>query len=125
MASDGLSLVLPSGRVLGHRSLKVYYSQRLRPSDPNVDDPVKSKVALVRERLADPSSSLVPVSGGHGAFGRGLEVVKARNAGEANWAKKQGRAFTDQRRREAHKTMVGFRNNSQKRTSSFFYKNVC
>lgn len=93
----------------------MYYSQRLRPPTSSGEDPVHSKVALVRQRLADPSSSLVPIAGGHGAFGRGLEVVKARNAGEANWAKKQGRAFTDQRTREAFKTKVGFRNNSQKR----------
>lgn len=70
---------------------------------------------MVRQRLADPSSALVPVAGGHGAFGRGLEVVKARNAGEAAWAKKQGRSFKDQRAREAFKTKVGFRNNNQKR----------
>lgn len=114
LSSDGLSLVLPSGRVLGHRALKVYYDQRSRPST-GTEDPVKSKVAMVRQRLADPSSALVPVAGGHGAFGRGLEVVKARNAGEAAWAKKQGRSFKDQRAREAFKTKVGFRNNNQKR----------
>lgn len=79
---------------------------------------------MVRQRLADPSSALVPVAGGHGAFGRGLEVVKARNAGEASWAKKQGRSFKDQRTREAHKTKVGFRNNNQKRTSGVQYPSL-
>lgn len=44
-------------------------------------------------------------------------MVKARNAGEAAWAKKQGRSFKDQRAREAFKTKVGFRNNNQKRMS--------
>lgn len=116
-ASDGLSLVLPSGRVLGHRSLKVYYSQRLRPSNAASTDLTSTKIANVRKRLADPSSALVPIAGGHGGYGRGLEVVKARNAGEAQWAKKQGKSFNDQKSREQFKTKVGFRNNSQKRQS--------
>lgn len=42
-------------------------------------------------------------------------MVKARNAGEANWAKKQGKSFKDQRTREQFRTKVGFRHNSQKR----------
>ncbi len=117
IAGDGLSLVLPSGRVLGHRSLKVYYSQRLRAATAESDDPVRAKVAAVRQRLADPSAALVPVAGGHGAFGRGLDVVKARNAGEANWAKKQGKSFNDQKVKEHFRTKVGFRNNNQKRES--------
>ncbi|BEI98493.1 hypothetical protein CcaverHIS631_0307920 [Cutaneotrichosporon cavernicola] len=114
IAGDGLSLVLPSGRVLGHRSLKVYYAQRLRGAPMDSDDPVRAKVAAVRQRLADPSAALVPVAGGHGAFGRGLDVVKARNAGEANWAKKQGKSFKDQKAREHFRTKIGFRHNSQK-----------
>ncbi|GMK53662.1 hypothetical protein CspeluHIS016_0102480 [Cutaneotrichosporon spelunceum] len=113
VAGDGLSLVLPSGRVLGHRSLKVYYAQRLRGAPMDADDPVRAKVAAVRQRLADPSAALVPVAGGHGAFGRGLDVVKARNAGEAKWAKKQGKSFKDQRTREHFRTKVGFRHNNQ------------
>lgn len=79
---------------------------------------------MVRQRLADPSAALVPVAGGHGAFGRGLDVVKARNAGEATWAKKQGKSFKDQRVREQFRTKVGFRNNSQKRTCLLHIKNV-
>ncbi|KLT39997.1 hypothetical protein CC85DRAFT_166770 [Cutaneotrichosporon oleaginosum] len=113
IAGDGLSLVLPSGRVLGHRSLKVYYAQRLRPAPADAHDPVRAKVAAVRQRLADPGAALVPVAGGHGAFGRGLDMVKARNAGEAKWAKKQGKAFKDQKAREHFRTKVGFRNNNQ------------
>ncbi|WRT65060.1 uncharacterized protein IL334_002002 [Kwoniella shivajii] len=116
LASDGLSLSLPSGRVLGHRSLKVYYSQRLRPftardTSASVN---ASKVAHIRERLADPSLALVPVAGGHGAFGRGQQLMKARNAGEAKWARRQGRSFKDQRVKEDYKTKVGFVHNSQK-----------
>ena len=72
----------------------------------------------LRLRLADPSQALVPVSGGQGAYGRGLQVIKARNAGEAKWARKQGRSFKDQRVKEALKTRVGFVHNSQKRESS-------
>nr|XP_019005453.1 pre-60S factor REI1 [Kwoniella mangroviensis CBS 8507]OCF68914.1 pre-60S factor REI1 [Kwoniella mangroviensis CBS 8507] len=118
LAPDGLSLVLPSGRTLGHRSLKIYYSQRLRPvlqHDTSTSAISAAKVALVRQRLADPSLALVPVAGGHGAFGRGQELMKARNAGEAKWAKRQGRSFKDQRLKEQFKTKVGYVHNNQKR----------
>ncbi|OWZ80522.1 pre-60S factor REI1 [Cryptococcus neoformans Bt85] len=114
LAADGLSLVLPSGRTLGHRSLKVYYDQRYRPSDDSDVDQSALKVALVRKKLADPSLALVPVAGGHGAFGRGQQLMKARNAGEAKWAKKQGRNFQDQSKREQFKTKIGYIHNSQK-----------
>jgi pre-60S factor REI1 len=116
LAADGLSLVLPSGRTLGHRSLKVYYAQRLRDSGlSSNNDLVSSKVALVRERLADPTQALVPVAGGHGAFGKGQQLIKARNAGEANWAKKAGRSYQDQKRRDDFRTKIGFKHNNQKR----------
>ncbi|OWZ57284.1 pre-60S factor REI1 [Cryptococcus neoformans Tu259-1] len=114
LAADGLSLVLPSGRTLGHRSLKVYYDQRYRPSDDSDVDQSALKVALVRKKLADPSLALVPVAGGHGAFGRGQQLMKARNGGEAKWAKKQGRNFQDQSKREQFKTKIGYIHNSQK-----------
>lgn len=93
----------------------MYYSQRLRPSSEATADPAASKVATVRRRLADPTSALVPIAGGHGAYGRGLQVMKARNAGEASWAKKQGRSFQERKVQEQFRTKVGFRNNSQKR----------
>ncbi|WWC67641.1 uncharacterized protein I206_101551 [Kwoniella pini CBS 10737] len=116
LAADGLSLMLPSGRTLGHRSLKVYYSQRLRPfAQRDTTSSINaSKIAHIRQRLADPSLALVPVAGGHGAFGRGQELMKARNAGEAKWARRQGRSFKDQRIKENMKTRVGFVHNNQK-----------
>ncbi|WVF70105.1 hypothetical protein IAT40_004893 [Kwoniella sp. CBS 6097] len=116
LAPDGLSLMLPSGRTLGHRSLRIYYSQRLRSTDSTNDrtNNIAAKVAQVRQRLADPSLALVPVAGGHGAFGRGQQLMKARNAGEAKWARRQGRSFKDQYVKEQHKTKVGFVHNNQK-----------
>lgn len=74
-----------------------------------------SKVARVKELLADPSQALIPVAGGAGGYGRGLEVMKARNAGEAKWAKKQAQGFHDQKARQLHKTKMGFKHNNQKR----------
>lgn len=95
----------------------MYYSQRLRPVSLNAttDQTVSTKVADIRKRLNDPTQALVPVKGGHGGYGAGLEVMKARNAGEAKWAKKMGRNFTDSKMRELHKTRVAFVHNSQKR----------
>ena len=117
LAADGLSLILPSGRILGHRSLKIYYDQNFRPIADQ--KPVDDKVKRVRERLADPTQALVPVAGGSGGFGRGLQVVKARNAGEAKWARKQGRSFNEQRRRTDFATRIGFVHNNQKRQCQF------
>lgn len=123
LSSDGLSLRLPDGRTLGHRSLKVYYDQNLRPlatpgpdgTIPDATSAVTLKLRNVRQKLADPTAALIPVSGGFGGHGQGLEVMKARNAGEAKWAKniaKQNREF---RVREAHKTRVAIHvHNSQK-----------
>lgn len=83
--------------------------------DNSKDDAVAAKVRQVRLNLADPTQALVPVAGGHGAFGRGLQVMKARNAGEAKWAKRQARSHIEQRKREAFKTRVGYVHNNQKR----------
>lgn len=117
LANDGLSLTLPSGRVLGHRALRVYYAQKPRPvmHGPGPEELSVSKIARVKERLADPSLALVPAAGGAGGFGRGLEVMKARNAGEARWARKEAQSFKDQRARQAHQTKMGFKHNNQKR----------
>lgn len=119
LASDGLSLRLPSGRTLGHRSLKVYYQQNLRPenelADPSTSTALTTKLRSVRAKLADPSLSLVPVGGGSGAFGKGQMVMKARNAGEAKWAKKLGSSHLDQRKKEAPRHLVSMRGgNNQK-----------
>jgi pre-60S factor REI1 len=96
----------------------VYYNQRLRPVShaATPDDGIISKVALVKQRLADPSLALIPIAGGMGKYGRGLEMMKARNPGEAKWARAQARSHKDQRVKEQHKTKVAFKHNSQKRT---------
>lgn len=43
--------------------------------------------------------------------------MKARNAGEAKWARKQAGSFKDIRVREAFKTRIGYVHNNQKRES--------
>ena len=122
LAPDGLSLRLPSGRTLGHRSLRVYYAQHLRPlpdsENPDESNPntaITTKLRAVRQRLADPTAALIPTAGGSGGYGRGQEVMKARNAGEAKWAKKIARDNRDIKKLEAHKTRVAIKvHNSQK-----------
>ena len=122
LASDGLSLRLPSGRTLGHRSLKVYYQQNLRPESQPLPDSTSTalttKLRSVRAKLADPSLSLVPVGGGAGAFGKGQMVMKARNAGEAKWAKKLGRSHLDQRKKEAPRQLVSMRGGNNQVSST-------
>ncbi|RPD63908.1 hypothetical protein L227DRAFT_521124 [Lentinus tigrinus ALCF2SS1-6] len=112
---SGYELVLPSGARIGHRTMRRYYAQSFpgaprggKPEDPN------SGAALVRRLLVDKNSALVPSRGGFGAYGRGTDVVKARNAGEAREAGRHVREHRDQRRKEDFKTKVGFINNSQK-----------
>lgn len=113
LADGGYSLVLPSGRVLGHRALKVYYAQRLR--NPHSQGDPQSKVQLVRASLSDPSLALIPSKGGYGAFGSGLDVMRARNAGEAKWARKQGSSYLEQRKQSDFRRKIGFVANNQKR----------
>jgi hypothetical protein len=108
--------MLPSGRILGHRALKVYYSQNLRPARPEGGSTV-SKLALVKQQLADPTQALIPVAGGTGNHGRGLQTMKARNAGEAKWARAEARSFKDMKARSQHFTRVAFKHNSMKRES--------
>ncbi|KIY65917.1 hypothetical protein CYLTODRAFT_423902 [Cylindrobasidium torrendii FP15055 ss-10] len=107
-------LVLPSGARIGHRSLKRYYAQNFvnLPEGKEVDP--NSGQAIVRKMLADKNNVLVPTKGGFGAYGGGLQVVKARNTGEAKEAGRHIKEFRDQKRRENFKTKVGFRHNSQK-----------
>jgi len=107
-------LVLPSGARIGHRTMQRYYAQSFRPTHGNIDQDRNSGVALVRKLLADKNSALVPRKGGFGAYGQGVEVVKARNRGEAREAGRHVREFRDQKRREDFKTRVGFIHNSQK-----------
>ncbi|EIW68690.1 hypothetical protein TREMEDRAFT_74139 [Tremella mesenterica DSM 1558] len=113
---DGLSLTLPSGRTIGHRSLKRYFAQRFGPAygTSHALDPTQEKIANIRARLADPSLALVPLAGGVGVAKKGLSVVAARNPGEARWAKRQGGSFLDQKRHLENKYKIGMIHNSQK-----------
>jgi len=109
-------LVLPSGARIGHRSLKRYYDQSfLNPLQPrNADEDPKSGAALVRQLLNEKNSALIPRKGGFGEFGGGMQVVKARNAGEAKEAGRHMKEFRDVKRKEDFKTKVGFIHNHQK-----------
>ncbi|KAM6502355.1 C2H2 type zinc-finger (2 copies) domain containing protein [Amanita muscaria] len=105
-------LVLPSGTRVGHRSLKRYYAQSFRFSiKDRAQDP---RAAMLRQLIGDKNAALVPRKGGYGAFGSGMDVVKARNPGEARHAGRHVREHRDQKRREEFKTKVGFKHNHQK-----------
>ena len=110
-----LELVLPSGHRIGHRSMRRYYAQPFSSGRaPPKEDPNSGR-AVVRRLLADKKhSALVPRKGGFGAFGAGMEVVKARNRGEAREAGRHIREFRDQKRKEDYKTRVAFVHNHQK-----------
>ena len=115
-----LELVLPSGARLGHRSLRRYYQQSLRePSATSTADRndlsrrYAGGGALARRLIAESGMphhtadpSLVP--------GRGGQIIKARNRGEAREAKKHITQFRDRTRKEHYRTRVGFTNNNQK-----------
>ncbi|KAI9461203.1 C2H2 type zinc-finger-domain-containing protein [Lactarius psammicola] len=108
-----LELVLPSGNRIGHRSMRRYYAQSAGGEKP-LEDPNSGR-AIVRRLLADKKhSALVPRKGGFGAFGAGMEVVKARNRGEAREAGRHVREFRDRKRKEDYKTRVAFVHNHQK-----------
>ena len=100
----------------------MYYQQNLRPESQPLPDSTSTalttKLRSVRAKLADPSLSLVPVGGGAGAFGKGQMVMKARNAGEAKWAKKLGRSHLDQRKKEAPRQLVSMRGGNNQVSST-------
>lgn len=102
-------LVLPSGARLGHRSLRRYYNQSLRPTgsayttNSNSGRELAHRLNATREKRDE---LLVQ--------GRGGNVVKARNRGEAREAKKHISTYRDVNKRQQFKTQVGYRNNSQK-----------
>jgi hypothetical protein len=102
----------------------VYYQQNLRPESQPLPDSTSTalttKLRSVRAKLADPSLSLVPVGGGAGAFGKGQMVMKARNAGEAKWAKKLGRSHLDQRKKEAPRQLVSMRGGNNQVSSTMY-----
>nr|QBH67584.1 zinc finger protein 622-like protein [Ustilago esculenta] len=114
-----LELVLPSGARLGHRSLRRYYQQSLReaPMGSGTDHDLSRRYggggALARRLIAE---SGMGHHDGDGTLvtGRGGQVIKARNRGEAREAKKHVTEFRDRNRREQYKTRIGFRNNNQK-----------
>ncbi|KAJ1019981.1 hypothetical protein NDA16_004262 [Ustilago loliicola] len=113
-------LVLPSGARLGHRSLRRYYQQSLReaPMGSTSDrDDLSRRYggggALARRLIAE---SGMGHHDGDGTLvtGRGGQVIKARNRGEAREAKRHINEFRDRNMKEQHKTRIGFRNNNQK-----------
>ncbi|KZV86577.1 cytoplasmic protein, partial [Exidia glandulosa HHB12029] len=107
-------LVLRGGQRIGHRSLARYYKQRLVPLPTAAVDP-HAGAALVRALQNDKTGALVPArGGGFGAFGAGTQVVKARNAGEAQYAGMHVKLHRDQKRREEFRTRVAFIANHQK-----------
>ena len=79
-----------------------------------------SKQSRAARRLAGlddrrgPSSDLVPVAGGTGQFGRGNQVVKAKSSGDAKYAQKATREFTELKARQRQMLRLGIVGNNQK-----------
>ena len=108
-------LILPSGTKVSHRHVQGHHrtshAVTLRRTRPGEE---AAAVAELRKSLGEKNSSLVPTKGGFGAFGSGMQLIKARNPGEAREAGRHVREFRDVNRREQFKTKVAFRHNSQK-----------
>ncbi|OLL21662.1 Cytoplasmic 60S subunit biogenesis factor [Neolecta irregularis DAH-3] len=94
LQTDTYALSLPSGRVLGHRSLRTYYRQYL--SRPPVSDATNTHRAIKNGKPSARDLSMIGVS-----------------ASQRRWAEKHINTFVDHRRREDFKTMMAFRNNHQ------------
>ena len=92
---SNFEFVLPSGACIGHRSMQCYYEQSV-PISHAADDP-KSAMAIVRWLLVDKWSDLVPVKGGFGASGTGMQTIKGCNCGEVREASRHIREFCGRR----------------------------
>ena len=77
---SNFELVLPSGARIGHHSMRHYYEQSV-PTSCATDDP-KSAKAIVQWLLVDKRSDLMPMKGGFGASGTGMQTIKGCNRGE-------------------------------------------
>ncbi|KAH8929519.1 hypothetical protein BT69DRAFT_1345814 [Atractiella rhizophila] len=124
--STPYELILPSGIRIGHRSLRKIYAQNLAPhliksaasrSGPSKDSQLVDRLAesvTTGKSLALSRQGLVAAKGGGGKFGRGGELVKARNAGEAKEAGRHIREYRDQRKISEQQFVTGMKNNNQK-----------
>ena len=92
---SNFELVLPSGTHIGHHSMRHYYEQSV-PTSHAADDP-KSATAIMWWLLADKRSDLVPVKGGFGASGTGMQTIKGCNCGEVQEAGRYIREFCGRR----------------------------
>ena len=77
---SNFELVLPSGAHIGHHSMRHYCEQSV-PTSHASNDP-KSGTAIVWWLLVDKQSDLMPVKGGFGASGTGMQTIKGCNHGE-------------------------------------------
>ena len=66
------------------------YCEQSVPTSCAADDP-KSAMAIVRWLLADKQSDLMPVKGGFGASGMGMQTIKGCNRGEGGEVWEAGR----------------------------------
>ena len=92
---SNFELVLPSGARIGHCSMRRYYEQSV-PTSCATDDP-KSGTAIMRWLLVDKRSDLVPVKGGFGASGTGMQMIKGCNRSEVQEAGCHIREFCGRR----------------------------
>ena len=92
---SNFELVLPSDTCIGHCSMWRYYEQSV-PTSRAADDP-KSGMAIVRWLLEDKQSDLMPVKGGFGASGMGMQTIKGCNCGEVREAGRHIREFCRRR----------------------------
>ena len=92
---SNFELVLPSGTHIGHHSMWCYYEQSF-PTSRAADDP-KSGMAIVRWLLVDKQSDLMPVKGGFGVSGMGMQTIKGCNHGEVQEAGCHIREFCGRR----------------------------
>ena len=88
---SNFELVLPSGARIGHCSMWRYYKQSV-PTSRAADDP-KSGTAIMWWLLVDKWSDLVPMKGGFGVSGTGMQTIKGCNRGEVWEAGRHIREF--------------------------------
>lgn len=100
--ADDFELRLPSGGVVGHRSLARYYRQNLRGRDPMAENGGSAVHKAIMDRTQAARQELVANS------------IAGVDKGRKQWSRKHIATFTDMRRREDFKTRVGYRANNQK-----------
>ncbi|KAI7854804.1 C2H2 type zinc-finger-domain-containing protein [Circinella umbellata] len=108
IADDDMSLVLPNGNVVGHRSLKRYYDQKFKPEDSRDSVLINKLIGQYSDMQGYQTPRGASSSSSHQARGGRFMITDGSKNGIHV---RHTEAFKDKRIHEEYKTRVGMQSN--------------